>query len=361
MEQKQRVWVLVARSAGLALAVLILWLAFREVQVGRVGQLLAGIGLWALVIPMPQLASFSCETLGWRRALRLLGKNVKLLSLLRGRISTDALTHSLPGGVLWCESTAPFLLHRCCHVPFAEGIAATAARKYLLLVSQALYVALIFVFGFATLQQSSAGIIGGAGLPWIVAAIALLLALAALAVSSGLRRGAVVSRVHSVLQRVPIRSWRSTLEQKRAGFAQTDDKMACIFGSSWLEKAPAALWFLAGWISESFETYLILHLVGVDLDFTAVASFEVILAFLRHTLIFLPAGLGVQDAGYAAFLGALGVPGALHVGAAFVVIKRSKEILWAALGYALLLAARGREPRTDEQLGIEQQLGVDSA
>jgi uncharacterized membrane protein YbhN (UPF0104 family) len=361
VERKKKLWLFATRSAGMALAVLILWLAFHEVQASRVAQLLVGIGLWIIVIPLPQLVSFSCETLGWRRAFGLLGRRVRLLPLLRVRISTDALTHSLPAGVLLCESTTPFLLRGYCHVPFAEGIAATAARKYLLLVSQAIYVALIFLFGFSTLRQSSVGIIGSAGLPWIVAAISLLLALAASGVSAGLQHGAVVSRVHALLRRVPIQSWRSFLEEKRARFTQTDSEMARFFGASRLRKTPAALWFLAGWISESLETYLILRLLGVELSFTAVASFEVILAFLRHTLVFLPAGLGVQDAGYAAFLAALGVPNALHVGAAFVVLKRSKEVLWAALGYALLLAARGRSRQASQQLAVEQRLGVDSA
>jgi uncharacterized membrane protein YbhN (UPF0104 family) len=52
---------------------------------------------------------------------------------------------------------------------------------------------------------------------------------------------------------------------------------------------------------------------------------------------FSPGGLGVQDLGYMAFLSALGIPEAPAVSAAFVVLKRSKEILWIGVGYALLL------------------------
>jgi uncharacterized membrane protein YbhN (UPF0104 family) len=64
----------------------------------------------------------------------------------------------------------------------------------------------------------------------------------------------------------------------------------------------------------------------------------VVVLLFRHVMFLLPAGLGAQDAGYVAFLAALGVPNPVSLGAAFVVLKRGKELLWAAVGYALLFA-----------------------
>jgi uncharacterized protein (TIRG00374 family) len=344
-------------------AVLILWLTFRAVDVDRVRQLLVGLGLFALIVPLPQLLSLACETLGWKQAFSLLGRRVRFLPLLRVRVTTDALTHSLPGGVVWCESAAPFLLKRHCGVPFAAGIAGLAARKYLLLVSQSAYVLLIFALGYGYLQASSERMLGGAGLPWVVLGVSALLAAAAFGVSATLQRGAVVARLHTLLWQIPARRWRNYLERRRARFLETDGQMARFFSTGAARLAAPALPFLAGWLCESVETYVILRLLGVDLDFAAVASFEVLLAFLRHTLVFLPAGLGVQDAGYAAFLAALGVPTALSVGAAFVLLKRSKEVLWAAVGYGLLLADRSRacepmpDPAVGSQLGVSVSLG----
>jgi uncharacterized membrane protein YbhN (UPF0104 family) len=51
----------------------------------------------------------------------------------------------------------------------------------------------------------------------------------------------------------------------------------------------------------------------------------------------IPAGIGVQDAGYVAFFGAFGVPDAATLGVAFVIVKRAKELLWIAVGLALFL------------------------
>ena len=59
---------------------------------------------------------------------------------------------------------------------------------------------------------------------------------------------------------------------------------------------------------------------------------------MRSVGNFAPAGLGVQDAGYAVILQAMGLPGPTT--AAFVLLKRGKELVWIAVGYALLMALR---------------------
>ena len=58
----------------------------------------------------------------------------------------------------------------------------------------------------------------------------------------------------------------------------------------------------AGWFAEAGETWVLLRLLGVDLSFAAVLAFEPVVSFARSAAFFIPAGLGVQDAGYMAFL-----------------------------------------------------------
>jgi uncharacterized membrane protein YbhN (UPF0104 family) len=64
-------------------------------------------------------------------------------------------------------------------------------------------------------------------------------------------------------------------------------------------------------------------------------------SLVRNVVFVVPAGLGIQDAGYAACFGALGVPEAASLGAAFVLLKRGKELFWIALGYGLLATDLG--------------------
>jgi uncharacterized membrane protein YbhN (UPF0104 family) len=93
---------------------------------------------------------------------------------------------------------------------------------------------------------------------------------------------------------------------------------------------------------ESIETFFILGCLHSGLSFAAVLSFESFLSLARAVVFVLPAGLGVQDIGYVAFLDAVGVPGAASVGAAFVVAKRAKEAFWIAMGWSWLCLSRGR-------------------
>jgi uncharacterized membrane protein YbhN (UPF0104 family) len=97
-----------------------------------------------------------------------------------------------------------------------------------------------------------------------------------------------------------------------------------------------ALAIFAHWMLEAFETWLILRLLGAEVPFAVVWAFEPALSLLRHVLFFLPAGLGVQDAGYVFFLAALGIPDPLTTGAAFAILKRAKELVWALLGFLAL-------------------------
>jgi uncharacterized membrane protein YbhN (UPF0104 family) len=94
-------------------------------------------------------------------------------------------------------------------------------------------------------------------------------------------------------------------------------------------------------------------LTGVELPFAAVLAMEVSVSVLRNLIVVVPAGLGIQDAGWAAWLAAAGVPDPANAAAAFVLVKRSKEAVLAVTGYVFLALrsslARGRsaalEPR----------------
>src|SRR5262249_8564336 len=104
----------------------------------------------------------------------------------------------------------------------------------------------------------------------------------------------------------------------------------------------AFLWILGGWFAEAGETWVLLRLLGIDLSFSMVLAFEPVVSFARSAAFFIPAGLGVQDAGYMAFLRQAGIPDAVTRAAAFVLLKRFKELVWIALGWILLLATRAR-------------------
>jgi hypothetical protein len=82
-----------------------------------------------------------------------------------------------------------------------------------------------------------------------------------------------------------------------------------------------------------------------------VAAVEVALSFVRNVVFVLPSGLGIHDLGYVTFLAAFGVADPVTTGAAFMILKRGKEIFWALVGYTLLLT--GPRKRVSLKLAAE--------
>ncbi|MEO7033241.1 MAG: lysylphosphatidylglycerol synthase transmembrane domain-containing protein [Polyangiaceae bacterium] len=329
-------------ASGLSALALLVW-TFHGVDFAKVRGAVAGVSVLGLsLIATPQLLSLCLECLGWSRVFRRLGHPVALRPLLRVRLMTEAVAQTLPLGVIWAESLKPLLLGRHASVPTSRAVAAIVARKYLLMSSQAVYVALLSACGFATLRRLSRSLTGHANAAWFAFGVSATLCLLAFGVCGAFTRGDLAERVLSLLNRLGNVRLQRELRRRQASFSNTDALTQRYFAGSFLHSTLVpGVFFLCGWLCESLESYLILRLLGVELDFFAVASVEVLLSFLKNVLFVLPAGIGVQDVGYVSCLTALGVPDALTVGAAFSALKRGKELFWAAVGY-LLLASEAR-------------------
>lgn len=338
---------------GLCAASLLVW-TFHGVDFSRVRESVTGIGMLGVtLIALPQLLSLCLECVGWRRVFQRLGQSIPVRSLLRVRLMTEAVAQTLPLGVIWSESLKPMLLARHANVPTSRAVAALVARKYLLISSQAVYVALLSACGFATLRRLSLALTGHAAVAWSAFGVSLTLCLLAFGVCGAFMRGHVAERVLAMLGGVRSERLQRALHRRRASFASTDTLTERYFDAGFIHTTLApGVFFLCGWLCESLESFLILKLLGVELDFFAVASVEVMLSFLKNVMFVLPAGIGVQDVGYVSCLTALGVPDALTVAAAFSALKRGKELFWAAFGY-LLLASESRPALATPRLGVD--------
>jgi hypothetical protein len=328
---------LLLRLAGPALAVAALAWSFRDTDQERVASLLGRVGPLAVLLLLPQLAALAIECAAWWLALDSMGRRLPYAGLLRTRFATEALAQTLPCGALVGESLKPALLARNCGADLATSLAGMAARKWLQMTSQAAYIAGFALLGWAVLAQISTGVLHAAGLGWLLLAAAGLLVLLAAASYVALAHGHLSQRVHAALLRLPWRRLRRHLQESRGEFAESDRLLRRFFSRIGASPLPLLVCLLA-WLCEAGETLLILWLLGVDLPAVTVGVLETAASFLRNTAVLLPAGLGVQDLGYLAFLRALELSDALNVAAAFLLLKRGKELIWAMFGYALLAA-----------------------
>lgn len=341
-------------ATGLCAASLLVW-TFHDVDFVKVSGSIARIEPLGLVlIAAPALLALCLECLGWSSVFQTLGQRVLPKPLLRVRLMTEAVAQTLPLGVIWAESLKPGLLGRHTGMPASRAIAGLVARKYLLIGSQAVYVALLSTCGFATLRRLSLALTGHTGFAWLAFAVSALLCLLALGVGGAFARGRVAERALGLLRGVATPKLQRALLRRQASFVSTDQLTERYFASGFVRSTLApGVFFLCGWLCEACESFMILKLLGVELDFFAVASIEVLLSFVKNVVFVLPAGIGVQDVGYVSCLSALGVPDALTLCAAFSALKRGKELFWALIGYLLLIGETRATLSTAARLGVD--------
>jgi len=306
---------------------------------------------------VPFLGQIALDALAWRTLLAGLGHRVAWYRLITIRLATEAVLQTMPGGSLIGESLKPYLLRRVAAVPLGHTVASVGLKRGLLALAEAGYLGIALAAAHALYTRCSPAIVGTEGLAWYIAAAIAALAIVAIALLVTLLSAAIADRARRALARLPSRRLRAGLEARRAGFAATDTALVAL-GRRPARLAIAWALLLAAWLIETAETFLLCRLVGADLDLVHVLAMEAAVVFARNVAFFVPAGLGVQDAGYLAFLAAYGV--ASPLAAAFVVVKRTKELIWIASGYLLLLAGQRRHrPRgSANTVSIATPLGV---
>jgi uncharacterized protein (TIRG00374 family) len=330
---------------GLAVAAGCLYLTFRDADLARAWAEVKRLGPVVLLAFVPYGVSLALDGHAWSRLLGAMGRRVEAWKLFSLRVGAESVALSLPAGALLAETMKPVLLRSRCGVPLSEGVSVIAVRKVLILLGHGLYLAVGLALGASFLSRGSTA---GGMLPWAVAGVAV--ALAGVALGSGwVMAGGLAGRVGRWLQRLPHAAVRGWVERQRVALERADGALGRALVSRRL--VTPALLYLGMWLAESVEAYLLLRLLGFDVTFGDAVALEAVMSVLRALVFFIPAGLGVQDAGYAAFLAGLGGPDALHAVAAFVLLKRARELCWMGVGYALLvLQARARGQRPEAPL-----------
>jgi uncharacterized protein (TIRG00374 family) len=263
--------------------------------------------------------------------------------LLSIRVAAEAVLMSVPGGALACEALKVYLVGRRFGVP-ASDVAATLGIKRCLVVSaHGVYLTLAGVVALGLLRAPRA--VGG-----VLLAVGVVMLAVAVLLARLLAGGRLGNRLHHWLQRLPFKPVRRWLDAHQQGFVSADGTLVSLARDVRASVPRAALPFLLQWLTEAFETWLLLRLLGVPIEPAQALVVEAGASALRHLAVFVPAGLGVQDLGYLGLLRWLSVPGGAAVGGVFVVVKRAKELVWIGVGYLILLAdglpaSRAARPR----------------
>lgn len=308
--------------------------AFRELDGAALFERLMALGPLALLALAPQGVSMVVEAWGWGLAMKEAGHPAPYAEVLAIRMGTESVYQLLPGGPVLSDSLKPVLLARRAGLSIPEGIGAAVYRKYLRLVGQGPYVLACAFFGGASLSLVSEHWLGSDVLVSVVVALGFGLVVLSLLMGLGLRRAAFATQLFGLLER--LRFQPHLLAAARRRFEECDRVARAYFSLPPTKVALPVLLSGACWVLEAVETWLCLELVGAHVPFALVLGLDVALSLGRQALVFLPGGVGLQEAGYLAGLTALGVPSPLETSALLSVLKRAKEAAWGVVGFSLL-------------------------
>lgn len=85
---------------------------------------------------------------------------------------------------------------------------------------------------------------------------------------------------------------------------------------------------------------MILRILGQNITVGQGFLMEGTACLLRIAFFFIPSAFGAVEAAYVSLIASFGVADPASIALAFIAIKRSREILWIALGYVALLISR---------------------
>jgi uncharacterized membrane protein YbhN (UPF0104 family) len=332
-------WTWLWRRVALLAALVLLARIVAQGELSAVPSI-ATAALWLVLVPY--LICLSFDALGWQRLLAQTGYEVGFGSLMMARLSSEAVGQSVPSGTVLADGLSLHLLTSRGHVSPGAGVSSLLARRLFigathggLLAAGSALAWLRPGSGPAVSAMHAVGF--AAGMALVVLSVLLPLACT---------KGSLGKRAHGLLLAVPFVRVRSWLGLNQHHFLQVDQHLARSFAMPAGELVRTVALFLVARIAEVFETVLILNLLGVRVAIVEAICFESLLSLVRALAFFVPGGLGVQDVGYVAVLNGLAVVQATSVGAAFVLLKRLKEIVYIVAGY-LLLALRSRSAKTE--------------
>jgi len=315
---------LVRRCLGPLVALLALALTARSLDLRASLDLIRALGPILLLLPLPFFSTLLLDSLVWRR---LLGREVPFGRVLGVRVAAEAVVLSLPSGALLSDALSLSWLRRDCGLSLPQAAAALLVRKGFLALAHGLFV----LVGALLLLRLPAP----PSLPAAAAISGLLVGSAGLLLLLATWESRLATRLSAWLQGSPLPSLRRWATARAVAFRETDAWLSGALPGGVARLPPLLLPYLLCWVVDATESFLILLLLGAPLPFLQVLPGEALMSLVRLAAFFVPAGLGLQDAGWVLYLRWLGLPEAAGVGAAFLLLKRGREAFFMLLGVLL--------------------------
>lgn len=302
-----------------------------EATLGTLRQL----GARAPLLLLPYAVVLSVDTLGWRFTFER-PREIAYAGLWRVRVATEAVANSLPAGPALAETVKAFILQRRLGLPLSAAAGNVVLAKFALAISQALLLIVALALAMPTLSHNSFAVLGREGLEWYALSVAFGFLLFVSVTLWALSHGRLLSRSLHHGRRLSGGWLRDRLERLHPRLERIEHAFGAFARVPQLQTLAAIALFCCGWVCLGCENFVILRLLGSDVTLGQAISMEAVLSVVRIVFFLLPSGLGAQEAGYYLVLRAFGIPDPEVLAAAFMLAKRTKELVWIGIGYSVL-------------------------
>jgi uncharacterized protein (TIRG00374 family) len=282
---------------------------------------LSRIGFAAPLVLVPYLVVYAVDCLAWGRTLP---KRVPFGRLFRIRWAGESVNNTIPSAYIGGEAVKVWLL-RSSGISGREGATSAVVSKTAQTISQVLFILLASAV-FLVLAQDQAGL--RAGLLVIVAgAVGAVIALC------WIQKMGVVRVALALARFIPRASgWIEERKQKLLEFDET------IFHFYRHERArfyqSVGLYF-AGWLLDTLEVFLVAYLLGLPITWSQALVIEAFAGVAKVAGMWVPGSLGVQESGIVVLARLVAAPSGL--GVAYALIRRARDLVFAAVGWWFLL------------------------
>ena len=281
------------------------------------------LGPWLPVLLIPYLLVYQLDTLGWWFAFATKEQRPPFLTLWRIRWAGEAVNSIVPTGYVGGEAIKAWLLHRR-RFPLLEATTSVVVSKTAQLTAQVVFIAIGAGLAVALLPAGSPARFGFA--------VVAVLTMGVLGALFWIQSRGLFSIVRTVSARLRIRK----LEEKEAQLRQLDNQIFGFYRKHPGSFAASGMTYLAGWLIDPLELFVASHLLGFPMDYGTAVVIESAITIAKALGFFVPGALGVQESSVWLGFGMFGFTEPQAV--AYAILRRGREVIYAAIGAALLYA-----------------------
>ncbi len=312
------------RIVLLTLGILALTIMIYQVGPQTIFIEIKSLGLALLIIYIPYLISYSCDTLGWRATLAGYRRHIAFKDLFLARIAGETVNNLTPLAYLGGEPVKAYILLHRFGVPLVQGLASVVIAKTTMTIAEIIFILL-------GIMLASFRIEGGGPLLSL-----LLLVLLGGIISVGLfflaqRRG-LFGGFLSLLGRLGIRI--PFLMKREESLRSLDRAISDFYIRDRRSFFRSLSFFLLGWIAGAFEVYLLLYFLHIPIDLSVAIIIEALASMIKSVAFLIPGAVGAQEGGNLLIFTLFGL--AASTGITFSLIRRIRELCIIGVGLLVL-------------------------